>query len=55
MKRITYGFRNGQEERCHCPKPCVRRHFEIRRWKQYGHVNKNDTQVSCCKNTLFAE
>ncbi len=41
--------------RCGCPKPCVRRHFDVKRWKDFAHTNAKDMQVNEKEIYFFAK
>ncbi len=52
IKKILSGFTKGDSMRCGCPKPCVRRHFDVKRWKDFAHTNAKDMQVLLMKKNL---
>ncbi len=53
IKKILSGFTKGAKERCGCPKPCVRRHFDVKRWKDFAHTNAKDMEVLRERMILF--
>ncbi len=47
IKRILNGFSNttAEEARCGCQSPCVRRHIQINRWKDYNHTREEGAEA----------